>query len=867
MTNRTPVKTAVKNLIELGFKVSKCRPGTKSPFGKTWQDSIIADESQVNEQTCIGLLTEPNELVVLDIDAYENESNTNELMGIIYNTFPELLNDYPREQTPTGGYHFYFKADKSLYSKTASKILKCEGNDLPFDVRANGGFIVCSPSKYPSFEAKNDSDKWKEEFIGNRYVWEIEIGSIELKPMPKALSDLLAAGKCQITQNENGQKIFVPVIEQIVVKTQIQSNADNSTGLIRDLNSLKSACSFLKEFPQLFNGDIWFTTISKLVATYGDSRGGNVDLDNFAITIQEAFDPERKWESENLPRITSLWTNSHLEYNQPGALINFIKYKLGEDNLKNFMKFMIDANCWTTKKSQLVFEEYADIHLFYEVEEVSIQDITAFITACIRYIENSGKPYYLVYDEGVWIAREYDDLEKALGRFKVTLVESEFIDLKSKDIIPKTSKNNTIALSEILKFKTVKKSISYARSRAIAYTPNEQKAIEHKTFNLFSGYAARLPVDLELLEPDYTWRDFFLNHIKEIICNSNQQDYDYTIRWLAQAVAQPRNLMRTALIITGNEGSGKSIVFNVIFRELIFGVKNSIQYSSIADYFDPQDYSKRSSIFTILNEASGSGLPKKTIQLLKGVVTDKLLHINPKYDKHVEMNTIPSNFVITSNFDLPFKIPSDDRRYVVLATNNKYAAVNRHGDKEKEEAAANYFKKLASPTETDIAHLLQYFLEFDLADFDADKIPKNDAKANMKLLSLSGGLDLLLRFYHDTLPVDISGTIIQKDSQIYISYHELYRYYSTSYAQAMGIKKIESNKTFTNSLVKLFGETKRFQIGGSRYYGVVFTKEKLKQVLIDSIGENVFNKAAIKEEEETTDNIITEVVDDLFDDL
>ena len=71
-------------------------------------------------------------------------------------------------------------------------------------------------------------------------------------------------------------------------------------------------------------------------------------------------------------------------------------------------------------------------------------------------------------------------------------------------------------------------------------------------YNTFSGYEA---TKKEIIKNDIE-NSLIIKHIK-ILCNNDDNVYNYVIKFLARKLQQPHILTNTALIFKSNEGAGK----------------------------------------------------------------------------------------------------------------------------------------------------------------------------------------------------------------------------------------------------------------------------------------------------------------------
>lgn len=145
------------------------------------------DSDQIYEWWCradfnIGIRTGVSSgLWVLDVDIEEGGSNGFRTLSEIAGGF-EWTRDIPFQVTGSGGVHFFFKCSDEGLGGSIGKI----GPGL--DVRANGGYIVASPSIHPETSRQYS---WKRKSILNSTIpdapaWLFEMANRKPKPLPMA---------------------------------------------------------------------------------------------------------------------------------------------------------------------------------------------------------------------------------------------------------------------------------------------------------------------------------------------------------------------------------------------------------------------------------------------------------------------------------------------------------------------------------------------------------------------------------------------------------------------------------------------------------------------------------------------------------
>ena len=169
----------------------------------------------------------------------------------------------------------------------------------------------------------------------------------------------------------------------------------------------------------------------------------------------------------------------------------------------------------------------------------------------------------------------------------------------------------------------------------------------------------------------------FFNHIKEIICSNDDDEYDTTIKFLASSCAGWK--VRIALIWNSLEQSGKGSVLNYL-KDLLGD--RMFKTSSIENV---EKYTKGFEGRTLINldELPVSGTSKILQDSLKALITEPHFDCRAMYNQGYEQkNTF--NIIITSNNNSISLTQSNNIRYFVNTISDKYA-----GNKNTE-----YFKKL-----------------------------------------------------------------------------------------------------------------------------------------------------------------------------
>src|SRR4029079_18950462 len=138
-----------------------------------------------------------------------------------------------------------------------------------------------------------------------------------------------------------------------------------------------------------------------------------------------------------------------------------------------------------------------------------------------------------------------------------------------------------------------------------------------------------------------------------------QRYYDYTIAWLADAVQNPRNKPGVALVLIGEEGTGKSLPcdeFGQLFGSHFVTLERGL--------FNNFNAHLKEALVVLGEEAFWAG-DKASEGILKHLITGRTLSIEPKgKDKFTVNNYI--RLMICSNHRWVVPASVEARRFFVL---------------------------------------------------------------------------------------------------------------------------------------------------------------------------------------------------------
>ena len=253
-----------------------------------------------------------------------------------------------------------------------------------------------------------------------------------------------------------------------------------------------------------------------------------------------------------------------------------------------------------------------------------------------------------------------------------------------------------------------------------------------QVFNYFRGYDYKQldEVKTAIIKP-------FLDHIHDVIANKNEEVYKYILVWIASILQKPNFKTGTALVILGNQGTGKNVFTNVICKLMArYANENITSIESIVGKFNAVLENKK---LLILNELQSIDCNKYlNSDALKSVITDAKININQKNEPERLTENV-ANFIMVSNNNIPIKIEGTDRRYVVTKTSDE-----RRGD-------YDYFDNLCGTfNEEFYENLFTFFMMMDTSNVNLKRLPTTEAKENIKEASMSS-YELFAREYYDQI--------------------------------------------------------------------------------------------------------------------
>ena len=320
---------------------------------------------------------------------------------------------------------------------------------------------------------------------------------------------------------------------------------------------------------------------------------------------------------------------------------------------------------------------------------------------------------------------------------------------------------------------------------SVEFEPDPKASRDKTHLNMYTGLCIGQD---QAVEGDVS---AFINHTREIIANGNEEIAEYLLNWVAHLVQKPGVKTKTAPVLIGGCGAGKSLWVSKFAR--VLGDSYFI-HSTKPVTGEFQQAKSITNLLTFVDEASFGG-DKREASVLKGLLTESTRQHNVKHVNPIEVAN-KSCYIFASNSWKPVFVEKDDRRFLVCDVNNRFAGPAT-------EASKTYFQQLAGLDARAIAFFLY---KRDIATFDPAVIPNNSPfmKAQRK-----SGLDSVELFCCEVaetgnLYVHDQEYVLGKTSQK-IPFSDVYRLYREQKGGSFDHKVNES--TFEMVLNKALGTT------------------------------------------------------------
>lgn len=329
-----------------------------------------------------------------------------------------------------------------------------------------------------------------------------------------------------------------------------------------------------------------------------------------------------------------------------------------------------------------------------------------------EFIEATNQSALHIADKDIYIFKhkninnEFEPIimKKLSGQF------DQQLDVEINGKIIKKSKKNII--KENLKKNKKLKGMIFR-----PYAINEEYKNNTEFYNLYKNeikYDKNFKYNLDKIKP-------IIKHIG-ILCNNNEEHQTYVINWMSHIIKNPNKKTKVCLVFKGNQGSGKSSLWNW-FGNSIIGKQWFLNIYDAHHLLDNKFNSElKNKTFTLLDEAQTNGKYIAGTERMKTRITENSIRIEMKGHEAYTIED-KNNYVLLTNNDFPVKVEYSDRRYFCVETSNELI--------KNEDYFNNFFEILENK---EIAkHFYYYLLENNLEKFSTENIPETLLKTDIRV--------------------------------------------------------------------------------------------------------------------------------------
>lgn len=608
-------------------------PGTNNEKRAKGNWKTITTTPDIEEFTTnqIGILTEPSDVVMVDIDTSDKGLETWKDIVEFLN-LEKVVQSTIVERTCTGGLHVYFRASSTAQVRSRAKHVKILDEDgteyaTGIDTRGKGGYSRCCPSSHvPGKDA-----------LLNYVTFVSDLSKIDEVPViPETLVDVLEGKKLLARVDgklayraENASGTATPKIaasdetrSRATKKSRKdKKKADISATQLRRLVLECLSCS------RATNRDEWLKVIwgiayyDKAFGQKNDSLQLCIDFsnrtsadnkssdDHIQLQYLQSFTCERdkvvthrtimSWAKDDNPQLYST-----ILHGEKPRIVN----RFDENDKYYWRDFLVEA-------SSVVWPSLEECHSFCRA---NLPRVLALIA------QNSG--YYIRKDSD-------DNPSTQVDRWSaITSPQITYMD---------DDKQRTLKWEDYIRLYKTKFHIF-----SMADVDPGNKMSQSEVFNTWYGFKAKRVevVDMKLVQP---WLDL----IKDVWAAGDMSAYKYLISWIRYPLKNPGFKNDTFLHIFGPEGTGKSKLVEFL-RDFVFGKRLTGFFQGLHNFMGEHVTSKAGRALWIIDECMTTGNDKNmNWDGFKSDITGQTVRENPKFGTITDKTNIGNAICLTNHKD------------------------------------------------------------------------------------------------------------------------------------------------------------------------------------------------------------------------
>ncbi len=213
--------------------------------------------------------------------------------------------------------------------------------------------------------------------------------------------------------------------------------------------------------------------------------------------------------------------------------------------------------------------------------------------------------------------------------------------------------------------------------------------------------------------------EFLMN----VICAGDKPLFRYLMMYVAHMLQHPSVKPGIIIVLLGGQGTGKGTFFRILYR---IWSRTTLIVSDVNQIVGTFNASLERNYVICMDEALFCG-DKKSIERLKSLVTESVIHVEQKYQPSRSIESF-HRFFATSNNDFFGQVDTDDRRFLFLRVSDQ-----RQTD-------LGYFDAVHKAIDDDacMGALVHALLQLNLTGFNPRQRPKTPEHLSQRLQSLGG---------------------------------------------------------------------------------------------------------------------------------
>jgi hypothetical protein len=293
-------------------------------------------------------------------------------------------------------------------------------------------------------------------------------------------------------------------------------------------------------------------------------------------------------------------------------------------------------------------------------------------------------------------------------------------------------------------------------------------------FSVWRGHIHRIQPPEELSENLHLIQPF-LDHVRNIICNRDERNYNTEMKKNAWIFQNPAKHLRWAtVLISIAQGTGKTVFYTDVLCSLWGADWSEPNVNKMEEILGEKAQAMTENRKLIVCNELSSGDSRSGSRInwdaMKSRITDDVIRVRGMYK---DRSQIPiqnmANYIFASNHTNSIVIEEGDRRYFPLQVS------------EEQVKNAEYFIPLAKSFEHPLfrSTLLSYLLNLDVSDFDPDNPPMTELKESMTDATRSNAESFVVdRSWYFETDSEETSSILENKNNKEVNFDYLWRRYN-----------------------------------------------------------------------------------------